>query len=216
MYSTFLFDMDGTLVDTFHLIFESFNIALAANGLRQLTEQEFSNHLFGKPIDGSLQALVGTISQDQTKKLLRDFQDLWLRELRRVRVFREVPETLRLLKLNGARVGVVSTSPRGVIEETLKVAGILCYFDVIIGDEDAQKKKPDPEPVLKALKHIGACPAETVYVGDTIYDIIAGKAAGCTTVLMLNSHNRDVPSQSSPDAVLHKFKDLLSLSDARA
>jgi len=212
MYKAFLFDMDGTLVDTFDVIYESFNKALDENKKRLLTKREFKEHLFGKAVDSTLPALVGVSSQDEIKKILKDFEKHWIKDLHKIKIFKDVFITLHQLKEGGAKLGVVSTSPRGVIEETMRTVDLYQFFDVIIGEEDANFKKPHHEPVSNALKVLTVPSKETVFVGDTIYDMMAGKDAGCYTVLLLNGHNEEVLDSFEPDKVIGSVKELLELT----
>ncbi len=209
MYKAFLFDMDGTLVDTFDLIYKSFNAALKQNRKRMLTKQEFDKKLFGKPVDSTISRLLGVATGEEHKKLLKDFERYWLRNLREVKVFKNVPLTLKRLKRKGCKLGVVSTSPRDVVYETLQQTGIYHYFDVLIGEEDAKNKKPHHEPVTNALHVLRTEPSEAVFVGDTIYDIMAGRAAGCHTVFMLNKYNSDVLKVEKPERVIQDISELL-------
>jgi len=142
MYKAFLFDMDGTLVDTFALIYESFNAALKENGKKELTKSDFDKKLFGKPIDSTLHRLLGTASDEDLQEILECFEGHWVSNLHKVKVFKNVQLTLESLKGEGYKLGVVSTSPRNVISETLKQTGIHDYFDVFIGAEDVENKKP--------------------------------------------------------------------------
>ncbi len=209
MHNTFLFDMDGTLVDTFDLIHESFNAALAENKKGPITKEDFDKKLFGKPVDSTVMRLLRISDDREYGKVVRDFRTHWLRNLQKVEVFKNVPLTLERLRKRGHKLGVVSTSPRGVISETLRQTGIYDYFDVLIGEEDAKRKKPHQEPVVNALKLLGAKPEETVFVGDTIYDVQAGKRAGCHTVFLLNPYNAGVLEESEPDRVIKNVSELL-------
>ncbi len=209
MYKSFLFDMDGTLVDTFSLIYESFNSALKENGKEELTKSDFDKKLFGKPIDSTAQRLIGTTSDEELLKILKCFEGYWFKNLDKVKVFKNVAVTLERLKLDGYKLGVVSTSPRNVISETLKQCGIHDFFDVFIGEEDAEHKKPHHEPVTNALNALGVKPEEAVFVGDTVYDVLAGKAAGCYTVFLLNDYNGEVLEKSEPDQVIRNISELL-------
>jgi len=203
--------MDGTLVDTFSLIYESFNYGLKKNGKRLLTKEEFDKKLFGKPIDPTIHQLIGSTSSEELQAIMRDFQSHWIRNLYKIKVFNTVPLTLERLKAGGCKLGVVSTSPRGVIEETLRQTGIYKFFDIFIGEEDAINKKPHHEPVTNAVKMLGIQPKDAVFVGDTIYDIQAGKSAGCFTVFMLNKYNGDALERAKPDKVIKDLKDLSEL-----
>jgi len=209
MYKAFLFDMDGTLVDTFDLIYESFNSALEENGKRVLTKHEFDKKLFGKPVDSTLHRLIGAVTEEETKKILKSFEKYWFSNLAKVKVFKNVPQTLQRLKSDGYKLGVVSTSPRGVIFETLRGIGIYDHFDVFIGEEDAKQKKPHHEPVTNALRVLRIEPKEAVFVGDTVYDVQAGKSAGCFTVFLQNAYNGDVLDMEKPDMVIKDISELI-------
>lgn len=209
MYKAYLFDMDGTLVDTFDLIYESFNEALTDNKKRTLTKTEFDRELFGKHIDTSLYKLIGPLDKKEMQAIMASFELAWFKRLSKVKVFNNVPLTLERLKARGFELGVVSTSPRGVIEKTLQQTGVMKYFDAIVGAEDVAQKKPHCEPVVHALNVLNIGPEEAIYVGDTIYDIQAGHSAGCYTVFMLNKYNSDVLKAEKPDRVISDVAELL-------
>jgi pyrophosphatase PpaX len=208
MYKAFLFDMDGTLVDSFDLIYESFNAALKDYDKRTLTKAEFDKKLFGKPVDSTITRLLGITGDEEHQAILKSFEKHWFAGLDSLKVFKNVQQTLEALKRKGIRLGVVSTSPRAVISETLKHAGVLDYFEVLIGEEDAENKKPHHEPVTNALIALGLEPGDAVFVGDTIYDVQAGKAAGCRTVFLLNDYNGDVLEKETPDLVIRDISEL--------
>lgn len=201
--------MDGTLVDTFDLIYESFNAALKENGKRQLTKRDFDKKLFGKPVDSTLNRLVGAVTPEETKKILESFERHWFRNLRKVKVFKNVPLTLERLKKGGYKLGVVSTSPRDVISQTLDYTSIRGYFDVFVGEEDSKRKKPHHEPVTNAIRALDVEPDEAVFVGDTIYDVLAGRSAGCHTVFLHNAYNGDVLEKAKPDRVIDDVSELI-------
>lgn len=200
--------MDGTLVDTFLLIYESFNKALVEHGKAQMTKREFDEKLFGKPVDSTISRLLGITSDEEHHSVLKSFEKYWLADLAKVKVFKNVPQTLEHLKKGGYKLGVVSTSPRNVITETLGATGIYDYFDIFIGEEDAENKKPHPEPVRKALALLEMEAKDVVFVGDTIYDVQAGQAAGCHTIFMLNEFNEKVLAAAKPDGVIKDISEL--------
>jgi pyrophosphatase PpaX len=208
MYKAFLFDMDGTLVDTFDLIYEAFNIALADYGKEGMTKRDFDKKLFGKPVDSTITRLLGITSEEEHQAILKSFEKHWFAQLKKVKVFKNVPQTLGGLKDKGYKLGVVSTSPRDVIKSTLKQVGIKQYFDVFIGAEDAEKKKPHHEPVTNALRLLKTKAEETVFIGDTMYDVMAGQAAGCHTVFLLNKYNGDFLKEVKPDQVIEDIAEL--------
>ena len=92
-------------------------------------------------------------------------------------------DALTRLRASGLRLGVVSNRD-GRVEEALRAAGLLPYFDVIVDSTLAGVEKPDPAIFRPALEALGVRPEETVYVGD-LYDVdVAGaRAAGMTAIL---------------------------------
>ena len=210
MYKAYLFDMDGTLVDTFDLIYKAFNQSLADNGKRGMTKKEFDDRLFGKPVDGTLKRLLGVETEEDTLKIMRDFQKHWMENLSMLKVFKDVDSSLEKLKSRKKKLGVVSTSPRKVIERTLGVVGILKYFDVIVGGDDVDSCKPHYQPIMAAVEELDVPIDEIVFVGDTIYDMQAGKNMGCSTVLLLNDYNKGVLEKTHPDKVIKSIKELLT------
>ena len=212
MNFTFLFDMDGTLVDTFDIIYESFNKALAVNNKKTFTKQGFKQTLFGKPVDRETYRMLDITDEKEVKKIMGDFQGFWFENLPKVKIFKDVRLTLEELKERGSKLGVVSTSPRDVIKKTLEHAGVYDLFDVFVGEEDVENKKPHREPVCTALNALSISPEQTFFVGDTVYDLMAGKTAGCRTVLLLNGYNEEVMDIMKPDYMVQDIRELLELS----
>jgi len=84
---------------------------------------------------------------------------------------------------------------------------------VLVGAEDTERHKPDPDPVLEALRRLDASPAEAVYVGDSPFDIRAGKSAGAFVVAVgwggIHPHDRLLAEE--PDALVRHPGEILAL-----
>jgi len=65
------------------------------------------------------------------------------------------------------------------------------------------------EPVTNALNELGVTPEDAIFIGDTVYDVMAGKAAGCHTVFLLNDFNKEVLEKEKPDRVIRNVSELL-------
>jgi pyrophosphatase PpaX len=85
--------------------------------------------------------------------------------------------------------------------------------DVLVGAEDTERHKPDPDPVLEALRRIGADPGEAVYVGDSPFDIRAGNAAGVYTIAVGwgGIHPDERLLAEEPDALVQHPEEILGL-----
>jgi len=108
------------------------------------------------------------------------------------------------------KTAVASSNPRKLIIRVLDLTGLLNYVDVVIGAEDVKRGKPHPYIIEEAVKRLGVKPFEAIYVGDTIYDVEAGKAAGVFTVAVLTgAASREKLENSRPDMIVENLKYLL-------
>ena len=122
-------------------------------------------------------------------------------------------EVLRVCANTGVKLGVVTSSFRSVVEKTLQTLDIKDYFDVLVAGDDITKLKPHPESIFLALKHLGSKPEETVIIGDSRVDILAGKAADITSGLFYPEiHHKFYDLKNllltSPDFVFHNYNEL--------
>ncbi len=86
------------------------------------------------------------------------------------------------------------------------------YFDVIISADDTDKHKPDPTPALMALKKLGGTPKETIFVGDSPFDVLCGKNAGIISVVVgWSALPMDMMLKHQPDYVVDSMEELISL-----
>lgn len=188
-----LFDFDGTLVNTTPLILKSFRATwkkmfgfemqdadyiktfgtLLHSAMKELTEQCLADGRICKVDDL-------TVMADELLRTYRIFNNEWHDQI--VEPFAEIDETLQELRARGFRLGIVSSKIRLGVERGLNLFAMAELFDVIISADDVTNHKPHPEPLLKALDTFGAAAHEAIYVGDSIHDIAAGRAANITTV----------------------------------
>jgi pyrophosphatase PpaX len=172
-----LFDFDGTLVDSEELILDSFRHATAAV-------------LGAVPPDAVLRSGIGRTLVQQAQELAgeraQELFDVYVKHNRMrhpelLRVFPGVPEMLQRLRAADVRLGVVTAKIRPTLELGFEHAPLdSSLFDVIVAKEDTESHKPEPEPLLLALRLLGARPADAIYVGDSPFDIQAAHAAGVT------------------------------------
>lgn len=175
-----LFDLDGTLVDTYDLI---------------LASQRYATRtVLGRTIsDERLMATVGTPLEDQmadytddptiVAKLCEVYREHNARvtdEL--IKCFEGIVDQLACLREAGVRMGVVTSKRADVARLAMDRYKITPYMECLVGGTDTARHKPLPDPVLKGCELLGVGPASCVYVGDSPFDIQAGNAAGCRTL----------------------------------
>lgn len=122
-----------------------------------------------------------------------------------------VHETLEALRNRGIRLALLTRNSRQSVATVLRKHGL--RFDFIRTREDG-RTKPSPEPVLAVCRSLEVAPAATVSVGDFLFDIEAGRAAGAATVLMIGDGPRP-PYADRADHVIRRLLELVTIVDAR-
>lgn len=102
------------------------------------------------------------------------------------RLFPGAVELLSALKKRGIRVAIVSTKPRMTIERILAWRGLTHLADLIVGDEDVKRFKPDPEGLNFAMDRLGLTVEQVLFCGDTVIDAAAARNAGVEFCAVLN------------------------------
>ncbi|HEX7309785.1 MAG TPA: HAD-IA family hydrolase [Gaiellaceae bacterium] len=169
-----LFDLDGTLVDSAAVILGSFHHATETVLRRRFPDEEILARVGGTNLAHQM-ALLDPDRVDELVRVYREHNDPQYSELV---CFDGVLDVLVRLKAEGRSLGIVSAKRRPTIERVLGSAGMGEYFDAVVGSDDTERHKPEPEPILKALELLDAVPAEAAYVGDSPFDVAAARAAG--------------------------------------
>jgi len=179
----FLFDLDGTLIDSLELIRRSLVHTLASHGLPALTREEWLDGL-GTPLTAQFRRY--TADPKKIEELVRTYRTWNLAHHDAlVRPFDGVRESLESLADSGGRLGVVTSKQRASARRSLECCGLGDLFEVLVGADDVDHGKPAPDPVLLALERLGARAERAVYVGDSPHDISAARAAGTRTAAVL-------------------------------
>jgi pyrophosphatase PpaX len=128
--------------------------------------------------------------------------------------FWEVVDVLPRLRAQGRRLGIVTAKRRLTAQLAFdRLPGLESNFDVVIGSEDTERHKPEPDPILEALRRLEATPAEAAYVGDSPFDIRAAKAAGVFAVAVAwgGIHGESTLEDERPDALVRHAEELLGV-----
>jgi len=181
---TILFDLDGTLVDSTDLIAASWRHTMKAHFEDPPPDEVWLSTL-GQPLRTQLGYLVD--SAEEVQAMVETYIDHNFREHERlIRSFPGVRETVVRLREEGVRLGVVTSKASAGTARSLAACALdQALFDVIVTSDEPVPHKPDPAPIRLALERLEA-PAETAaYVGDSVWDMRAGHAAGVTTIAAL-------------------------------
>jgi pyrophosphatase PpaX len=121
-------------------------------------------------------------------------------------------EVLTTLKEEGRRLGIVTAKRRETVRLAFSYLPLERFFDVVVGSDDTERHKPDPAPLEHALALLGATRAESVYVGDSPFDVRAAKSAGMHAIAVTwgGIHPRERLEAEGPDAVVESAEELLA------
>jgi phosphoglycolate phosphatase len=180
----FIFDLDGTLIDSKADIACGLNLALARMNLGPLPVSRVADFIgdgMQKLIERTLRESTGREPEsDRVRECIALFSEEYeLHLLDQTKLFPRVIETLD--RLSWAKFAILSNKPEGFCRRILKGLGIASRFSTILGGDSTDARKPDPTGVLRAMELCEAVPSATMMVGDSPVDIEAGKAAGTFT-----------------------------------
>ncbi len=210
--TTFLFDLDGTIIDSIDLILRSYRHTMAQH---RSDEPPPPDDMWIQGLGTPLWAQFGEITDDkeEIERMVQTYRTYNLAHHDAlVKPYEGVVDEIRRLKDAGKRLGVVTSKLRDGAMRGLRISGLDDTFDVVIGCDNVTHSKPHPEPVLKPVAEFGAKKESTVFVGDSRHDMESGRAAGVKTAAVLwgpfdRAHLEDL----SPDYWLEKPQDLREL-----
>jgi pyrophosphatase PpaX len=194
-----LFDLDGTLADTIPLIVASYQHAFRTV-LAEEVEETRARAWIGRPL---LTALLEE-RPAHGAELDRVYREWNLANTARlIRRYAGVPEMLGALTSAGARCAVATSKRRETARLALEAVGIAGLVDIAASLEDTTRHKPEPDPLLHAASALDVAPADCVYVGDAVVDVLAAQAAGMASVAVTwGAGERPALEATHPDAVV--------------
>lgn len=201
-----LFDLDGTLIDTVDLIYRSFDHAVKKVLGKTLSRKELLKNI-GRPLAVQMRAFSPT----QADLLMNAYNEHNLvNHDQNISKYPETTETLSwLVKEKAMKIGVVTSKKRDLSLRGLRIVNLYDLFDVIVAMEDTENHKPDPEPVTTAINLLHCSASETLFIGDSPFDIDAGRAAGVFTGAALwGPFSQEQLRDHEPDLELSNIKDL--------
>lgn len=208
--SLICFDLDNTLVDSDKLHVLAFKKAFQDYKLPKV-EDEVIKKLLSMTSDLLVKNIFPNLSRKKIKGIVgrhNEYVVVYAKGL--IKPFPGVKPVLTRLK-KYHKLGIVSNCSRKEIVAILKSAGIsIGLFDVVVGDDGLKHGKPWPDGVLKAgeLMHNKV----DYMVGDSPYDIMAGRRAGCKTVAVLTGDfGRERLKREKPDYIINSLKELLGV-----
>lgn len=210
--NTILFDLDGTLVDTNELIIQSF-----LHTLREFIPKDYKREDVYPFMGPTLEDSFSQVYPEKVTEMVATYRAFNIGEHDKyVKEFDTVYETVKTLKEQGYKLGIVTTKVRNVVQMGIDLARLNEFFDVVVTMDDVEHAKPHPEPIEKALKLLDSKPEETIMVGDNYHDIEGGQNAGTKTAAVAWSiKGKEFLASYNPDYMLEKMSDLLEIVGAK-
>ena len=213
-YKTYIFDLDGTLLDTLHDLWVSCNYALRENGMPERTLDEvrrFVGNGVKKLMERAIPQGLDNPKFDVTYETFRKYY--LVHSLDTTKPYSGIPELLANLKKHGKRIAVVSNKFYAATQE-------LCrhflgdYVEVAIGERENIRKKPSPDTVDEAIRQLKVSREDAVYIGDSDVDVMTARNSNmpCISVLW-GFRDRDFLMQHGATTFVAAPKELMLPDD---
>jgi HAD superfamily hydrolase (TIGR01549 family) len=199
----FIFDIDGTLIDTEQAVLRTWLQTLNEYGYIYSVDE--IRCVLGVTTEIGLKRLGATVDSDYTRKWMANYS-LYAKE---AGYFEGVKELLMLLKEKGCSVGAVSSRSRREYTDFFSGFEFGDIFDEVILEEDTTQHKPMPEPLYKYMELVGADKAECIYIGDMPSDIQAANNAGIVSGLVTWNGSGVVCDEAK--MIINSIEDILAL-----
>jgi len=183
MIKAVIFDMDGLMIDSERVTFESYQKVLEPMGLTM--DEKFYVTLLGKPVPGIRQRFLDDYGQDfPFEDVIKACHETMQERFDTVGVplKKGLVELLKYLKDHNYKTIVATSSNRDRVDRILGQSDLTQYFDDSICGDEVTKGKPDPEVFLRSCQKLGVKPDEAVVLEDSESGIAAGHAAGIKVI----------------------------------
>lgn len=209
MYTTVLFDFDGTLVSSLSLWTRAYQFALSGFGF-QIELEEVKRTCFYRHFADICESYqIDDVASFRTE-MNRGLHDAFTE----AELFAAARECLITCRELGMKTGLVTSSELHLVEPALAKLSLDVLLDTVVTGCQVANCKPHPEPIERALKSLDAAAETTLFVGDYEVDVVAGKAAGVTTALFFPAEHHEYYSfdrltSTNPNLIFHDYRDLI-------
>jgi phosphoglycolate phosphatase len=209
-YRAVLFDLDGTLVDSYSALSEAVNYARRQHGLEPLGETRIKQFV-GDGLEKLLQRAFEThdVPHGVQQAFESRYDEICCAESK---VLEDVESTLEHLSALDVAMAVCTNKPTFFSRKILEALGLARHFRAIVGPDLAGARKPDPQHLLRALEATGVAIADALFVGDMPIDVQAARNSGIdAAVVPTGSSSTDQLRAANADHYLARFSDLVKL-----
>jgi phosphoglycolate phosphatase len=213
-----LFDLDGTLVDSVPDLALAVNQMLTELGLSTFSQDVIrgwvgngANILVQRALSGNTDISPDLDETLKARALNIFYQTYQTHNCIETRLYPDVINTLTELKKRGYRLAIITNKPERFITPIIDGLELNGLFELIIGGDTLEKRKPDPLPLHYACQQLSVNTDQCVMIGDSKNDILAAKAASMQSVALTYGYNYgENISIYQPELIIDDFADLLS------
>ncbi len=204
-----IFDLDGTLVDAYLAIIKSFNYAMQKMGYPKQAVLTIRRAVGW----GDENLLMPFVREKDLKLALKIYRQHHKTSLVKYScLFPRVKKVLIYLKNKGYKLAVASNRPTEFSWILIRHLGLRKYFDYVLCADKLRHIKPHPEILNKIMKKLSLKPYQTIYVGDMVIDVQAGRRAGIKTIIVpTGSSTKSEIKRQKPYRIIRGITDLLKL-----
>jgi phosphoglycolate phosphatase len=204
-----IFDLDGTLVDSSVDICHAINYAIEGTGIKPVNVER-TIQLIGEGISRLFEKLLSAEKSDADRHVLAErFMEHYNKHLTdNTPLYPGVKDILEAL--SGFRKVIITNKRHDASAKILDTLGIAKYFDFIVGSDSTPGKKPSPIPIQFVLEKFSIKPEDAVIIGDSNFDVDAGKAAGIKTIAVTYGY-RPVEALQEADFIVNSMPQVVPI-----
>ena len=211
----FIFDLDGTLVDTAPDFKNSLNYMLKEMNEETIELDEIRN-LVGYGARELIRRTAISKGIEHDDKKINDMLKIFLLHYTHnidddSVLFENVKSVLLFLKEKNIKLAVCTNKMEKLSNLLLEKLGVLHLFDFLVGGDSLPKSKPDPFPLLRICEKLNISKSESIMVGDSITDLKSGHSAGMPVVLVEYGYTENTKIYGEADLVINNFSQLKEL-----
>jgi HAD superfamily hydrolase (TIGR01549 family) len=207
-YNCIIFDLDGTLIDSFQAINDAFDAVFLKFEERVLSDSESKSYV-GVPLEDLLGEMFGKENQDEAIKIFRNrYKEVCFEK---TVLIKGVKELLVYLKDKGKSLNIATNKTGDISRDILKYLNIDKLFDYVYGVYDGMEGKPSPEMLNKILENTGYKKSDAAFIGDSPIDIMTAKKAGVSMLSVASgNHKYDELRSFNPDFLYEHIANIIS------